>query len=168
MDSRRDDTNHASANGLISGRLGVFRRALRLLRPDGSGARPGLFVWLGNDPILRQFLPRAEVPIRIDGETYPSSQAWFESRKDHVRQRGHSWAANCDTVMFDALRAKFLQHPALRERLLATGDAALISDSGTEGGWAGYWTEREGVPFNALGHILMKVRENLRARATAD
>ncbi len=136
---------------------------LRLLHPDGTGARPGAFLWLGSDPGLREFLPRAEIPIQIGGKRFPSSQAWFEARKKEVLQQRLSWAAHCDATMLEALRQKFLQHSVLRERLLATSDAQLIADSAVEGCWGGYWTERQGTLFNALGHMLMKVREELQS-----
>ncbi len=140
---------------------------LRLLHPDGTGARPGTFLWLGSDPGLREFLPRAEIPIQIDGKRFPSSQAWFEARKLEVLQQRLSWAAHCDATMLEALRQKFLQHSVLSKRLLATGDAQLIADSAVEGCWGGYWTERQGTPFNALGHMLMKVREELQLGLSA-
>jgi predicted NAD-dependent protein-ADP-ribosyltransferase YbiA (DUF1768 family) len=44
----------------------------------------------------------------------------------------------------------------------------LIADSAVEGCWGGYWTERQGTPFNALGLMLMKVREELRSGLVAN
>jgi len=140
---------------------------LRLLHPDGTGARRGTFLWLGSDPGLGEFLPRAEISIQIGGKRFPSSQAWFEARKEEFLQQRLSWPAHCDAAMLEALRQKFLQHSVLRERLLATGNAQLIADSAVEGCWGGYWTERQGMPFNALGHMLMKVREELRSGLVA-
>lgn len=69
-----------------------------------------------------------------------------------------NWRDNRIYVMYQCLRAKFEQ-PALREKLLATGDAKLI-----EGNWWGdtYWGVCNGIGENNLGKLLMKVRGELR------
>lgn len=61
-------------------------------------------------------------------------------------------------IMFDLLKIKF-EHPSLRKKLLATGDAILI-----EGNTWGdtYWGVCEGVGLNILGKLLMRVRDECR------
>jgi predicted NAD-dependent protein-ADP-ribosyltransferase YbiA (DUF1768 family) len=56
-----------------------------------------------------------------------------------------------------ALRSKFTQHVALRAQLLATGDAILVSDSNCD--W--YWVENRSAGFNAIGKMLMRIRDEL-------
>lgn len=60
-------------------------------------------------------------------------------------------------VMLNLLREKF-EHPDLKERLLATGDAELV-----EGNWWGdtFWGVCNGVGQNNLGKLLMQVRLEL-------
>ena len=55
-------------------------------------------------------------------------------------------------------RAKFIQHPDLREKLLSTGDAILHEDSP----WDKYWGYAKGGGLDRLGKLLMQVREELR------
>ena len=62
-------------------------------------------------------------------------------------------------AMLTLLRKKFA-HPALMEKLLATGDAELI-----EGNTWGdtYWGRCNGVGENHLGRLLMQVRAEINA-----
>lgn len=57
------------------------------------------------------------------------------------------------------LAAKFDQHPDLRERLLATGDATLIEVSKTDPFWG---IGAKGTGKNTLGLLLMELRERVR------
>lgn len=57
------------------------------------------------------------------------------------------------------LRAKFTQHPDLKEKLLATGDAKLIEKSKTDAFWG---TGKKGTGKNMLGVLLMDLREELK------
>ncbi len=61
-------------------------------------------------------------------------------------------------VMEDLVRQKFSNHPGLKVKLLATGEALLL-----EGNYWGdrYWGICRGVGENHLGKILMKVRAEL-------
>jgi ribA/ribD-fused uncharacterized protein len=62
-------------------------------------------------------------------------------------------------VMKECVTAKFLQHPLLREQLLATGSEELIEDSPVD--W--YWgCGADGTGQNVLGQVLMEVREELK------
>lgn len=61
-------------------------------------------------------------------------------------------------VMYEALWAKFTQHPRLATLLRSTGRATLIEHSAHDGYW-GNACGRRGR--NMLGRLLMKVREEL-------
>ena len=66
-------------------------------------------------------------------------------------------------IMEEIVRAKFTQNPELAGRLLATGDKALVE--GNRWGDKCWGVDvRTGEGENHLGKILMKVREELRAR----
>ena len=89
-------------------------------------------------------------------------QAKRLGRKVTLRE---DWEEVKDQVMLDALRKKF-EIPALREKLLATGDEELV-----EGNWwhDNYW----GICYceqcinkaarNRLGELLMQVREEIKS-----
>jgi hypothetical protein len=63
------------------------------------------------------------------------------------------------TVMLSALRAKFTQHPELRDLLVSTSDWPIFEDSPTDRVW-GY---RDGG-LNLLGKALMQIRAELKPR----
>jgi len=69
------------------------------------------------------------------------------------------WSVIKLSVMEEAVRAKFMQHPELAAKLRATGNAELI-----EGNTWGdrFWGVFKGQGENHLGKILMKVREEMR------
>ncbi len=77
-----------------------------------------------------------------------------------VRMRDN-WDSLKLRYMEEIVRAKFA-NPAMKVKLLATGDAILI-----EGNTWGdtYWGECDGVGKNFLGRILMQIREDLREEA---
>ncbi|EPX57578.1 hypothetical protein D187_004911 [Cystobacter fuscus DSM 2262] len=63
-------------------------------------------------------------------------------------------------VMRDALRAKFTQHPEMRELRLGTGDAKLVEHTENDD----YWGDGgDGRGKNMLGRLLMQPRDELRA-----
>ena len=65
-----------------------------------------------------------------------------------------------DAVMWVALAAKFRQHADLRQRLLATGEIELVEANPEDG----YWGDGgDGSGANRAGHLLMEVRQELRA-----
>lgn len=75
-------------------------------------------------------------------------------RRIHLRE---DWEQIKDDVMLHGLRLKF-QHPHLRDKLIATGNAILI-----EGNTWGdtYWGICNGVGKNRLGELLMRVRTEI-------
>jgi N-glycosidase YbiA len=126
-----------------------------------------------------------QAKIEVDGKTYPTSEHYFQAQKyagvnpereEQIRNapdaktaakmgRDRSyplradWEAVKDDVMLTALRAKFSQHPKLRETLLATGDEELIEDTSDDYYW-GWGTNHTGK--NMLGILLMQLRDEIR------
>lgn len=69
------------------------------------------------------------------------------------------WERVKDSVMMDALRAKFTQHPELRELLISTGNATLVEHTTNDHYWA---DGGDGSGRNRLGELLMQLREELK------
>eukprot|EP00741_Cyanophora_paradoxa_P002854 tig00000640_g2770.t1 len=66
--------------------------------------------------------------------------------------------------MREAVRAKFSQDAALRDRLLGTGRRRLVERTGADG----YWGDGgDGSGHNRLGEVLMELRDELAAAAPA-
>jgi len=73
--------------------------------------------------------------------------------------RRQDWALVKEEVMLEGLRAKFGQHPDLREILLSTEDRILVEHTKNDG----YWGDAgNGTGRNRLGQLLMQVRTELR------
>jgi ribA/ribD-fused uncharacterized protein len=74
---------------------------------------------------------------------------------------GNDYGDLCWYVMFEALLAKFIQHPEILNQLRATGDATIWEDSPVDDIWGiRYQNDYRGK--NLLGRCLMDVREILR------
>lgn len=95
-------------------------------------------------------------PFKLNGKQWPTSEHYFQAQKfagteheDEIRRakspmiaarmgRNRRWPLRPDwesvkeNVMRQALRAKFTQHPELRELLVATGDAKLIEHTAND------------------------------------
>jgi N-glycosidase YbiA len=122
--------------------------------------------------------------ITLDERVWPTSEHYFQGQKfagqpheeairrattprvaatlgrDRRQPLRADWEAVKEDVMLTALRAKFTQHPALRARLLATGDARLVEHTANDA----YWGDGgDGSGRNRLGALLMRVRDELRA-----
>jgi len=116
-------------------------------------------------------------PITVNGLVYPTAEHYYQSCKSkdeseqemirnlntpkeakfagyHVALRS-DWEDTKEQVMLDVLKAKFMQHPHLKQRLLATGHATLHEDSP----WDKYWGFAKGKGKDRLGKLLMQVRE---------
>lgn len=136
----------------------------------------GEFGWLSN------FAP---YPISLDGASWPTVEhhyqaskfvgeadlverirlcvrpydAWRLGRVEVARRRS-DWDEVKEGVMGRAIRAKFSQHPDLRERLVATGELRLVEHSPSDS----YWGDGgDGSGLNRLGEILMQVRSEAAA-----
>jgi ribA/ribD-fused uncharacterized protein len=75
------------------------------------------------------------------------------------------WETIKDSIMREAVLAKFTQHADLRAILLGTGDAILVENSPTDDYWG---CGAHGGGRNKLGKILMSVREQLRQQIAWD
>ena len=125
-----------------------------------------------------------EAPFELDGHTWPTSEHYFMAQKTkdkrareriraastprrakelgrEVRLR-RGWDGMKFDVMLRANLAKFTQHPHLREVLLSTGDRR-IHESCDDPWWGGGPHHPDGKDM--LGKVLMRVREQLRAKA---
>jgi ribA/ribD-fused uncharacterized protein len=131
-----------------------------------------------------EFSNFAEYPIRIDGETWPTTEHYFQAQKfddaayrqrirrasspmeaarmgrDRKMKLRRDWESAKVSVMHNALLAKFRQHENLRVLLLSTGDAKLVEHTDNDD----YWGDGgDGHGRNMLGQLLMRVREALVA-----
>ncbi len=79
--------------------------------------------------------------------------------RDRKRILRRDWESAKVNVMRESVMAKFTQHKALRELLLATGDAKIIEHTANDD----YWGDGgNGKGKNMLGRILMDVRAKFR------
>ena len=126
--------------------------------------------WLSN------FAPYA---IRLKGRTWRTVEHYFQAQKfagtphelairnakspaiaarlgrDRSKRLRRDWESVKDSVMHDAVKAKFEQHDGLRTLLLITGDAKLVEHTHRDD----YWGDGgDGSGKNRLGAILMRVR----------
>jgi ribA/ribD-fused uncharacterized protein len=94
--------------------------------------------------------------------TAPSPLAAKELANTKFREsRISNWQEIKLVVMEALLRAKIEQHKEVRDFLLKTGDEEIIEESITDQFWG---VDARGVGQNYTGKILMKLREELRAR----
>ena len=128
----------------------------------------------------------AKAPIRLKGKVWPTTEHYFQAQKfagtereEEIRQakspmiaarmgrsRKHrlrrDWESVKEDVMYRAVLAKFTQHDDLRAILLGTGDAILVEHTENDS----YWGDGgDGSGRNRLGHILMRVRAELREQS---
>lgn len=126
--------------------------------------------------------------VEYGGLTYGSNEAAFqaqkcmtegeklpftEARPGKAKGLGRlvplrpDWEAVKVGIMEEIVRAKFIQHPELAARLLATGDKVLVEGNHWGDTFWGVDT-RTGQGHNHLGRILMKVREELHLQRERD
>jgi len=119
--------------------------------------------------------------VEMDGQIWSTSEHYYQAQKttdfvlqEEIRQTpcpGDSkrlgaklpirpdWNEVKDDVMRRVVKAKFEQHPDLKEMLLGTGDAVLIEHTENDR----YWGDGgNGKGKNMLGKILMEVREQCK------
>jgi len=126
---------------------------LELLKPSLAGKEHAdSFIWLGDERYI-DFLPKALVTVELDGRQWSSCDHYFHAQKtddlevcEQMRQATTGaealgcfrdaglkppgdWPQRCDEIMRRVLLAKFQRHAPLRQRLIETGTATLISDS---------------------------------------
>jgi hypothetical protein len=79
--------------------------------------------------------------------------------RDRKKKLRRDWEWVKVSIMTDAVRAKFTQHPELRAILLGTGEAKIVEHTENDD----YWGDGgDGSGRNMLGQILMRVRDELR------
>ena len=126
----------------------------------------------------------APYPIEINGKVWPTSEHYFQGQKfvgtrheeeirlaespnKAARMGGNrnkplrsNWESVKDSIMREAVAAKFRQYADIREVLMATKNATLVEHTVNDS----YWGDGgDGTGKNMLGKILMEVREELRA-----
>lgn len=150
----------------------------------------------------RDFSNMSNHPIEINGETFPTVEHYFQAMKarefkdDEIYQKilttktpkavkaigkkvknfvQEVWDAKRDEVMETGVRAKFVQHPELRKKLLETGDK-LIGEADPRDTYWGIGTsmdlEKAKFPSkwrgqNKLGKTLMNLRDSLKEQTEA-
>jgi ribA/ribD-fused uncharacterized protein len=153
---------------------------LKLLDPVAQ-LDPRSFIWLGSNEYL-DFHPDAMVSFELEGLNWPSCEHYFKAQitvdpviREKIRQaKTLSEAAkllhethensrqtspvSCDQAMHSALLAKFRHNEQLRHKLLASGNATLISDANCDS----YWMQRMNPPYNTIGYMIMDIRKQLR------
>ncbi|MDO4334195.1 MAG: nicotinate (nicotinamide) nucleotide adenylyltransferase [Eubacteriales bacterium] len=123
-------------------------------------------------------------PIEYRGIYYLNNEAAFQAQKcmteeekwqfaqlpaGKAKRRGRQvqlrkdWEEVKVSFMEEIVRAKFSQHPELAERLLATGDRKLVEGNTWNDTFWGV-DVRTGKGQNHLGEILMKIRDELKAK----
>jgi ribA/ribD-fused uncharacterized protein len=132
----------------------------------------------GEFAFLSNFYP---AEVEYEGKTYPTVEHAFQAAKtvdpeqrawirfaDYpglAKKRGRSitlregWDEMRVRVMSELVLAKFVAHPDLRAKLLATGERPLV-----EGNHWGdrFWGVCDGQGENWLGRILVRVRDHLK------
>ncbi|NQY54721.1 MAG: NADAR family protein [Campylobacteraceae bacterium] len=96
-----------------------------------------------------------EEKIRL---SYTPSKA-KDIAKLNKSKRLKNWDDIKDSVMYEALYAKFTQHPDLRLMLLNTKEKELCEHCSNDFYWA---DGRDGSGKNILGKLLMKVRNKIK------
>lgn len=94
----------------------------------------------------------------IEAETPKQASVIGRDRKYKLRE---DWESVKNDVMYVAVMEKFLQHPDLAEKLIATGDEMIVEDTTKENYW-GCGPNRDGL--NVYGKILCRVRDELKVR----
>lgn len=124
--------------------------------------------------------------VFLKGKRWPTSEHYFQAQKfagtpheedvrackrpaeaaamgrDRKLPLRRDWESVKEGVMMDALRAKFTQDEELKATLLGTGDAVLVEHTANDS----YWGDGgDGGGKNRLGHLLMRLRAELRAES---
>ena len=160
-----------------------------------AGPEPVLF---STDlPDFKEFSTGYDAPMQIDGVTFSTVEHYLQWSKakqfgdaeaqakimktasaksvksygDKVKDvKEDEWAEKRDAVMATALKAKFMQHPELKAKLLSTDDRPIGEANARDKYWSigtGAETSKAKVPSkwpgkNRLGHLLMDLRRELK------
>ncbi|VXB80467.1 conserved hypothetical protein [Flavobacterium sp. 9AF] len=130
-----------------------------------------------------EFSNFANYPVRLNGQVWQTAEHYFQaqkfenksyqdkianaltpmkaaelgrSRKEKIKM---NWDKKKDNVMYEVIKAKFMQHEELRSLLVGTNNAIIVEHTENDA----YWGDGgNGKGKNKLGKILMKVREELK------
>ena len=126
-------------------------------------------------------------PVTYLGLTYQNNEAAFQSAKvigtkqesqrqafthlapNEAKRKGRhvslrpDWEKAKDQVMYEIVKNKFANNSDLQEKLLATGNAILTEGNTWHDVYWGY-DMRQKRGQNKLGKILMRVRQELKAK----
>lgn len=122
-------------------------------------------------------------PVKMGKKHYPTSEHYFQAQKfvgtkheeEVCRAKGPSeaaklgrdrslplrkdWESVKDNIMYEVLTAKFIQHSALREILIATGERELVEHTANDAYWGDNSNGKtKGNGKNMLGKLLMRLR----------
>jgi ribA/ribD-fused uncharacterized protein len=125
--------------------------------------------------------------VELKGKSWPTSEHYFQAMKfegtrheeelrlaktpsevakmgrDRKRPLRADWEEVKEDLMYEALRDKFTRHPELKKTLLGTGDHPLVEHTRNDR----YWGDGgDGSGQNRLGHLLVKLRTELRQEAS--
>ena len=167
----------------------------RLVKVAADEPEPVLF---STDlPEFKEFSAGYEAPMQIDGTTFQTVEHYLQWSKakqfgdaetqskimktksaksvkaygDKVKDfKEDEWNEKRDQVMTIALKAKFMQHPDLKTKLLSTGDKPIGEANARDKYWSigtGAETSKAKIPSkwpgkNRLGHLLMDLRRELK------
>jgi ribA/ribD-fused uncharacterized protein len=139
---------------------------------------PAILEFQGENRWLSNFW---KTPVHFEGILYPSSEHAYQAAKHldvatkkkiakmtpgqakRAGGRGFpDWENQKVIVMEKILRIKF-QNPAMKKKLLSTGDAILEEGNTWGDKFWGVSPPGSGNGNNILGHLLMKIREDLKA-----
>lgn len=144
---------------------------------------PSTIRFYRTNELYGEFSNFAKFPVSLKGLVWPTTEHYFQAQKfvgtefeemvrcansaaeaaqmgrDRSLPRRADWQEMKEEIMLDALRAKFSQHPELRELLLATGNALLVEHTANDSYWA---DGGDGSGKNRLGILLMRVRGEIR------
>jgi ribA/ribD-fused uncharacterized protein len=181
--ARTNQTGAVSASrGSPKTRLPSTGAARKIGEPEGDAVRDVIkFFRVGNNyGCFSNFSPH---PITLKGKTWQTSEHYFQAQKfagtpaeaevrlaespmiaaqigrSRKRPLRRDWWSVRDSIMHEAVLAKFTQHADLREILLGTGDAEIVEHTENDRHWG---DGGDGSKKNRLGQILMRVREELR------
>lgn len=132
----------------------------------------------GEYRFLSNFYP---VVVMFDGAAYASVENAYQAAKTldlterqgftnctpgYAKRRGkgvtlrEDWKEVKYEIMSDLLEQKFTSSPALRQKLVSTGDCELIEgNSWGDKVWGCVWEDDKWVGKNVLGKMLMELRD---------
>lgn len=178
----------------------------RLVRKEPAEPLPEPVFFFTGNPALnenREFSNMFEAPMQIDGVTFPTVEHYFQWSKaklfgdgdmaakilktpspKSVKSYGKKvkdfkedeWNEKKNEVMRIAIKAKFMQHPELRLKLVNTKDRPLAEANPRDKYWGigtSFDTSKAKDPAkwpgkNVLGNILMDLRKELKTDAPTE